>query len=333
LNSYAIKAYNLTRIVNLIKVFASFQLSRLVSKPIHWGMPVSLSVEPTTACNLGCSQCPSGIKAFSRSTGNLKPEMFTALMNQTSPWLTYITFYFQGEPFINKDVFKMIRQASNAHIFTASSTNGHFLNLKVCHQIITSGLNQLIVSIDGITQDSYEKYRTGGDLATVLQGLKNLVQAKKESNAKHLTIIWQMIAFKSNEQEIEQAQLLANEMGVDEFRIKTAQVYEQADMFDLIPEQEKYSRYVLKNGVWKLKNKFYNHCWRMWQGCVMTWDGKIVPCCFDKDAQHTVGQINTSSFKSIWSGNSMNRFRQSILSNRKEIDICSNCSEGSKVWA
>lgn len=300
---------------------------------MHWGMPVSLSVEPTTACNLGCSQCPSGIQSFSRATGNLKPELFDELLRQTSPWLTYITFYFQGEPLINKSVFGMIRKAANEEIFTASSTNGHFLNPSTCNQIIESGLNQLIVSIDGITQDSYEKYRTGGDLATVLKGLENLVEAKKASNAKHLSIIWQMIAFKSNEHEIEQAQRLAAEIGVDEFRIKTAQVYDQADMFDLIPDQDQYSRYVLKNGVWKLKNKFYNHCWRMWQGCVMTWDGKIVPCCFDKDAQHHVGQLQTSTFKSIWKGKEINQFRQSILSNRKAIDICSNCTEGTKVWA
>jgi radical SAM protein with 4Fe4S-binding SPASM domain len=71
----------------------------------------------------------------------------------------------------------------------------------------------------------------------------------------------------------------------------------------------------------------------MWQGCVITWDGLVVPCCFDKDAKHQLGDLKTSSFKQIWTSPKYNAFRSSVLRSRSEIDICTNCTEGTKVWA
>ena len=87
-----------------------------------------------------------------------------------------------------------------------------------------------------------------------------------------------------------------------------------------------------KDGTYILKYKTGNHCWRMWSSCVFTWDAQVVPCCFDKDAKHSFGTISEKSFQDIWNSKKYHEFRQAILSNRKEIDICSNCSEGTKVW-
>jgi radical SAM protein with 4Fe4S-binding SPASM domain len=70
----------------------------------------------------------------------------------------------------------------------------------------------------------------------------------------------------------------------------------------------------------------------MWQGCVITWDGKIVPCCFDKDAKYKLGNLSISKFEEIWFSESYDRFRRSILKSRNQIDICTNCTEGTKVW-
>lgn len=126
--------------------------------------------------------------------------------------------------------------------------------------------------------------------------------------------------------------MLANEYGVDELGIKTAQVYDFETNLDLIPDNEKYARYS-KNGVPKIKNKLLNHCWRLWHSCVVTWDGKIAPCCFDKDASHQFGDLTTTSFKEIWQNSQYNGFRKLVLKSRKNIDICQNCTEGTKIWA
>ena len=101
-----------------------------------------------------------------------------------------------------------------------------------------------------------------------------------------------------------------------------------------MPDNEKYSRYIKqKNGTYKLKGKQGNHCWRMWSGSVLTWDGQVVPCCFDKDAKYILGSINERTFKEIWNSKEYRGFRKSVLNSRDQIDICKNCSEGAQVWA
>ena len=100
-----------------------------------------------------------------------------------------------------------------------------------------------------------------------------------------------------------------------------------------MPENEKYSRYKLQSdGTYKLKFKTGDHCWRMWSSSVLTWDGKVVPCCFDKDAKHVLGTIENNHFNEIWNSKEYKSFRQAILTDRNGIDICQNCSEGAKVW-
>lgn len=101
-----------------------------------------------------------------------------------------------------------------------------------------------------------------------------------------------------------------------------------------MPNNEKYSRYKRQlDGTYKLKHKTGNHCWRMWSSSVFTWDGKVVPCCFDKDAKHILGTIENTPFKQIWKEPQYTSFRKMILEQRNTIDICQNCSEGAKVWA
>ena len=126
---------------------------------------------------------------------------------------------------------------------------------------------------------------------------------------------------------------LGAKMGIDEVRIKSAQLYDYKNGNPLMPENEKYSRYKLKkDGTYKLKYKTGDHCWRMWSSSVFTWDGKVVPCCFDKDAKHILGTLEATTFKSIWRSKQYSSFRQAVLTNRNSIDICQNCSEGAKVW-
>ena len=125
---------------------------------------------------------------------------------------------------------------------------------------------------------------------------------------------------------------LARKLGVDKLEFKTAQVYDFEKGSELIPTEEKYSRYQLNvNDKFNIKNNLLNKCWKMWHSCVMTWDGNIVPCCFDKDAKYTMGNIKQQSFKEIWNGDPYLDFRTRLFENRKEIDICKNCTEGLEI--
>ncbi len=308
-------------------------MARLSKKARHKGLPFSLSIEPTTACNLGCPECPSGLKQFTRPTGKLNLELHKEMIQQLKKSVFYINYYFQGEPFLHPQFLKLIQEAKKNNIYTATSTNAHFIDSEKALEIVRSGLDRLIISIDGLTQETYENYRIHGSLEKVISGTQHLLNAKQELNSRTPHLIFQFLAVKPNEHEIPTVFKLGKEMRIDEVRIKSAQLYEYEHGNPLMPENEKYSRYVLQSdGRYKLKYKTGNHCWRMWSSSVLTWDGKVVPCCFDKDAKHVLGSISELSFQNIWNHPKYVSFRQSVLSHRNQIDICQNCSEGSKVW-
>jgi radical SAM protein with 4Fe4S-binding SPASM domain len=322
------------RVLNMAKVWSSYHVSKWTKKPVQWGMPISISFEPTTSCNLRCPECPSGLRAFSRPTGMLRKDFFTETIDQLSKDLTYLVFYFQGEPYLNPDFLNMVTYASSKRIYTATSTNAHYLTEEKAKRTVESGLDRLIISIDGTTQETYQQYRVGGQLDKVLQGAKNIVKWKKEMNSKKPFVVFQFLVVRHNEHQIEDVKKLGKEIGVDDVWFKTAQVYDyENDPNKLIPNNKNYSRYKIgKDGKMVFKGNNQNHCWRLWHDPVITWNGAVVPCCFDKDATHKLGDLNTQSFKELWKNGAFNKFRGEVLASRQNIDICANCSEGVKVW-
>lgn len=324
---------NHKKIANAIKLYLSFKLSLYFKRPIHWGMPVVMEIEPTTSCNLRCPQCPSGLREFSRNTGMLDLPLYRKIIDELHGELMYLILYFQGEPFLNKNFLEFVKYAASKNVYTATSSNGHYFTDEMARATVESGLDRLIISMDGITQETYQKYRVGGNLEKVLAGTERLVYWKKKLGKSTPNIIWQFIAFKHNEHQIPELKRRAKELGVDELGIKTAQIYDYQHTDDLIPEDEALSRYKKTDQGYVIKNELLNQCWRMWRGSVITWDGLVVPCCFDKDATHRFGDVSTDSFAKVWKSDLYNNFRSAILRSRKEIDICTNCTEGTKVWA
>ncbi len=324
---------SLSKIFNAKKVLISFYLAKWLKKPIQWGVPISISIEPTTSCNLRCPECPSGLRNFTRPTGMLQQNFFEKTIDEIYRHTAYLIFYFQGEPYLNPKFLEMVKYASDKKIYTATSTNAHYLNNENAKKTIESGLKRLIISIDGTTQKTYEQYRIGGDLSKVIEGTKNIIHWKNELKSSTPHIVFQYLVVKPNQHQIEDAKKLAKDLGVNEIKFKTAQIYEYENGSDLIPTIESYSRYKKnKEGTFEIKNKLLNHCWRLWHSTVITWDGLIVPCCFDKDAKHQLGDLKEESFKTIWHNDKYNNFRSSLLRSRAEIDICKNCTEGTKVW-
>jgi len=325
--------FTLRRGWNAGKVLASYFMSKWSGKPVQWGYPISISFEPTTSCNLRCPECPSGLRAFTRPTGMLQQDFFRKTIDEISKDLLYLIFYFQGEPYLNPGFLDMVKYAGEKGLYTATSTNAHYLTDANARKTVESGLDRLIISIDGTTQDVYTQYRVGGHLDKVIQGAKNIVKWKKELNSKKPFVFFQFLVVKPNEHQIEDIKQLAKEIGVDEVRFKTAQVYDYEEGNRLIPTIDKYSRYHRNDdGTYSIKNKLVNHCWRLWHSPVITWDGLVAPCCFDKDAQHKLGDLKQQSFRELWFNEQYVRFRTQIMEGRKNIDICANCSEGTKVW-
>ncbi len=318
---------------NASLIIGSYFYSKLVKQNHQLGLPFNISIEPTTTCNLGCPECPSGLKQFTRPTGNLEMETYTNIIDQLEKKLVFAYFYFQGEPYLHPKFLEIVQYAAKKKIYTVTSTNAHFLTPRKAEETVLSGLDRILISIDGATQETYQSYRIDGKLSKVLEGTKNLVEAKRKLNSQTPHIIFQMLVVKPNEHEVEEVRRIGKEIGVDEVKLKTAQIYDFENGSDLIPEQSQFSRYFKKaDGKWGIKNKMLNHCWKLWHSCVITWDGKVVPCCFDKDAKYEMGNLQNHSFEKIWRGELYNSFRTNLLKARKNIDICKNCTEGTKVW-
>lgn len=322
------------RISNAWRVWRSYHNSLKKGKSTIAGLPISMAIEPTTACNLRCPECPSGLRSFTRPTGKLDIDLFVRIMKEVSDYLIYLTFYFQGEPYLNPQFLEMVKIANKHKVYTTTSTNAHFLDEENARTTVESGLNRLIISIDGASQETYESYRKEGDLSKVLEGTKNVLKWRKKLKSKSPQIVWQFLVVKPNEQEIPKIKQLAKEYGIDKVAFKTAQIYDYENGNDLIPTINKYSRYRPNgNGTYSIKNQLENKCWKMWQSCVITWDGQVIPCCFDKDASHSMGNVAEKNFDEIWFSNSYQNFRNALLTSRSEIEICKNCTEGLKVWA
>lgn len=323
-----------SRLINLAATSASFYFSKWTRSTQHGGMPVSIAIEPTTSCNLRCPECPSGLRSFSRATGMIDTALFENVISQLKNKISYLTFYFQGEPYLHKQFLQMVQHAVIKRIYTATSTNGHYLTPEMAEATVKSGLHRLIISIDGTTQEVYEQYRIGGDLNKVLQGAKNVIAAKRKLQSYTPHVIFQFLVVKPNQHQINEVQKIATEIGVDEVRFKTAQVYDFENGNPLIPTIEKYARYKQDpNGTYKIKSTLDDNCRKLWHSCVITWNGNVVPCCFDKDAKYVMGNVQQNNFESIWNNDAYKNFRQSLFASRKSIDICKNCTEGAQVWA
>lgn len=150
------------RVANMVKVISSYYYSKYTKKTVQWGVPISISIEPTTSCNLRCPECPSGLRSFTRPTGMLKSDFFRQTIDALHKDLTYLIFYFQGEPYLNPEFLEMVKYAAGKRIYTATSTNAHYLTEENARKTVESGLDRLIISIDGTTQEVYEQYRVGG---------------------------------------------------------------------------------------------------------------------------------------------------------------------------
>jgi radical SAM protein with 4Fe4S-binding SPASM domain len=323
-----LKQLSWRKISNLFALYLSFHISRWRKKPIIWGYPTTLSIEPTTSCNLRCPECPSGLRSFTRPIGMLEEELFRKVIIEARKYLTYLHLYFQGEPFLHPSFTKFVQIADQEGIFTSTSTNAHYLTKENVDKTIASGLKQLIVSMDGITQEIYQGYRVGGKLSKVTSGLKLLLERKEELNSPFPRVVLQFLVTGKNEHQIPSIKNWGEEIGVDELLIKSIQIYDFENGSELIPNDLNYSRYIPdRKGKWKLKKNIENKCWRMWQGAVVTWDGRVVPCCFDKDGEHMMGNITEKPLFTIWKEPKYQSFRKNLLEDRKQIEICKNCTE------
>jgi len=315
------------KLINLINTGFSFVLFKLFHRIFIPIKPIAVSIETTTTCNYRCPACILGSGGLKRKNEYIDFELYKKIINEIKTSAINVNLYFQGEPLMHPNIDKLILHAEENHIRTCISTNGSLLSLKV-GKLIESGLSHLIVSVDGITPETYDKYRINGDFLKMCDGIRKIVKLKKSSNALHPIIEAQFIVMKHNEHEIHDFFKWANKIGFNKASLKSVQVSNTREHY-LIPTIKKYSRYEIDPKLgFRTKSKLRNHCFRMFTTVVITTDGEVLPCCFDKNGKYSFGNMNVETIQNILKSDNAILFKKRVFTNRKSVDICQNCTEG-----
>jgi MoaA/NifB/PqqE/SkfB family radical SAM enzyme len=321
MNNYALK-----RALNLGSATSGWLLSALTSVPFVYGMPPAVGLELTNFCNLSCPECVTGASALRRTMGFMETDLYEKILSELSPWLLNANLYFQGEPMLHPDFFKFLDAARG--IRTTVSTNGHFLDMESAARIVASGLRVLIVSLDGTDADTYSVYRRGGDFNKVMEGLENVSKEKiRQGRGPDLRI--QFLVGKHNEHQMEEVRLIAKKIEA-QVVFKSMQVIGESGHDNWMPTDKHFRRYEETESGFQVRRTRHFVCKRAWMNPVVSCDGLVFPCCFDKNGDHIMGDIKIQTFREIWHGRRFYLFRKELLEGRKDIAICKNCIEGLK---
>ena len=295
-------------------------------------------IDPSSACNLRCPLCPTGIGDMSRSHVFLSFDDYKRIIGQLGDYLTSIYFTNWGEPFLNPDFLKIAEYSKKAmHIpFISTSTN---LNVEFSDddlsRLINSGLDMINVSADGATQETYEKYRRGGKLQVVIDNSKRILAKRKELGKDKPFVVWNFFVFRHNLHEIESIERLAKDVGVDALRISAPhvylgvmdkpfdQLYEMSKDY-LLPPSDEYSAYLDDGTKKEMKRK----CNWLWRGVAIGSDGSVTPCCNIYPSKYNFGNSLKSGFKNIWNNKMYRDARKSVKGKECPMDnICAKCTE------
>lgn len=329
-----IKAASFERIINAVKVLISLGLSSITKKSYTWGVPFIITVEPTVLCNLHCPQCITGRGEVHRNQSTLDLDLFKNMIEQVGDRIWYLLLFNQGEPFLNPDLIEFIEIAKRKRIYVTTSTNGHFLsNDASAENLVQSGLDAIIISLDGSEPESYARYRQGGNFQQVVNGIENLISTRERLDSNTPKVLAQCLVMKHNENQLGQMKKLAKDLKVDRLLFKTFQIESKENIQDFLPEEPKRRRYPVSSETITTKKSLNRSCSRLWYSTVILSDGRVVPCCFDKNGAYGCGVIAPENkIEKIWKSDAYNKFRVRVLQRPKSIRICHNCTQNQKVY-
>lgn len=311
------------RFTNAVKVIISYYISLIIKHPINWGVPIVINIESSSICNLKCIECLNGLNQIKREIDFIDIEIYKKFISEISKKSWIINLYFQGEPLINKNIIEMISFAKTKGLMTVISTNGNLITEQLANDLVNSGLDTIIISLDGWNQSTYEAYRKGGSFEKLIQGMKFLAEAKQKHHSMSPSFIAQCLSTSISEKNTAEIKNIATKFGFN-FQLKSIQIYNQTDSNQLIPKSK--GRYSMKNGQIDSSKKIKNYCRRLWTHTIITSDSQIVACCNDKVPYYIFGNFSTTDFHTILHSKARINFQSMVLKQKNKISICQNCN-------
>ena len=271
-----------------------FKRDRLAS------MPYRYVIDPINLCNLHCPLCPTGLGILGRDRGKISLDNFRLIVDQIVPYAYLVELYNWGEPFLHPQIFEIIQYVTSRRIGVRISSNLNRFNQEMARKTVASGLDQLIVSVDGTTQEVYEKYRKGGKLDRVLDNLRLLVQAKREAGSSKPFIFFRVVINRYNEHQIKDMRALAAEIGADAFTAGALFIdtTDKQQRQEWLPEDQSLSYYDYADD--KITNVW--HCSDLWESVTINWDGGLAPCCWLHEHKNDYENAFNRPIREIWNG-------------------------------
>jgi MoaA/NifB/PqqE/SkfB family radical SAM enzyme len=312
----------------------------------YWGKkssistyPIALVLDPLEACNLSCYMCPVGVRPKSTPAPRLGLDQFKRLIDEIKDYLAILIPYVNGEPFLHPDFLEMIEYASRNKIHILASTNGHIAgNTEAsAERLVRSGLDHLVVTISGISQDIYSRYHQNGNIEKVLSNVKRIVDAKKRLGSSTPYLLIRYIKFSYNLHEIEKARQLAGEIGVDEIVFREArQVYsdDENSIYDAKRLEEYKNNYIPDYRQVTAAQKEAARCSWPWFIAVVNANG-FMPVCTqysvipDAQSENKIDEYcDPKSFKDVWTGSAFTAVRKSFADGVYALSYCRDCKRG-----
>jgi MoaA/NifB/PqqE/SkfB family radical SAM enzyme len=316
---------------------AMVEYERFTRKVTVKSRPYILFLDPCNYCDLRCPLCPTGMNALGRPQKMLSFECFKKYFDPHAPYLFECILHNWGESLLNKEIFSMISYAQSKNVGTNLSTN--FVNTKDedLDKLLDSGLEYLTISLDGTTQQSYSTYRVRGDFARVRQNLETFLNRRAARKLTVPVVEWQYIVMKHNQSEVEEAERLSRQIGVDVMRfIPVGLPFEAENRAALADDwfpTGVAGRVEINDGQQIFgQDGRPGGCYYLYRSMTVNPDGGVSPCCIvykdERDFAHLestdaidVGAIwNNEKFRS---GRSL--FSAEEVANRKRT-ICDSCT-------
>jgi MoaA/NifB/PqqE/SkfB family radical SAM enzyme len=235
-----------------------------------------------------------------------------------------------GEPFLNPDIFDMIRYAEERGIRVRVSTNSTFLGDKDVENIFASDLSYIIVCLDGASAGTHERYRIGSSFEAVKAGIERLAHRRRALGRAKPFIRLQSLVFSYNEHEIDSMIDLAEALRVDQLALKNVSLgsfvkehLRERMARKMLPKDEKYRKYRIDDEGVELKIQDQVCSWAYENGVVLA-NGDVTTCCYDSNGEHVFANVaRDGGLLKILRSEKMREVRDQITS--RELPLCGTC--------
>jgi radical SAM protein with 4Fe4S-binding SPASM domain len=272
-------------------------------------LPVEYIVETTAKCNLYCPMCPR--ETHQQPKQDMSGEVFERLVRESGSTAEHMMLIGLGEPFMDPRIFERIEFCHRHSISTLLSTNGTFLDERVAERVLASPLEQITLSFDGASKESFEFYRKGAKFEKVRDNFIRFARMKHARRSK-MQVVVQMVRMERNAAEVaEFVRFWSAVPGVDQIRVKE-------DETNLMHPDAGHAA-----EDWK-----HHPCHYLWRGPLyVKQNGDVYPCCQSYMLDGApLGNIEEQPLERIWNSDEMQRMRRAHAAGRAgEIDICARC--------